>query len=71
MPGKQRDGGGAEDSAPVPSLESDGSMDGRYAAMEDFLAAVEEKNPQKMLESLCNFIELHEMHEEPEESEGE
>jgi hypothetical protein len=37
----------------------DGQMDGRHAAMEDFMAAHEEKSPQKMADAMKNFMDIH------------
>ena len=41
------------------SKDEDGEVDGRHAAAQDILAAMHEKNPQKLMESLANFHDLH------------
>lgn len=33
--------------------------DGRHEAMQDFLAAVQEKSPEKMMQALMNFHDIH------------
>lgn len=36
-----------------------GEMDGRHAAMQDFMAAHAEKSPMKMADAMKNFIDIH------------
>ena len=36
-----------------------GHMDGRHAAMQDFMAAHAEKSPSKMADAMKNFIDIH------------
>lgn len=33
--------------------------DGRHAAMQDFLAGVHEKSPEKMMNAMANFHDIH------------
>lgn len=47
----------------------DGSMDGRHIAMQDFLAGVSEKSPEKMMRAMGNFHDLHASMKEMEPSE--
>jgi len=63
---------GSTDSAPmVPSAAQadDGSMDGRHAAAQDIISAMDEKHPGKLMEAMANFHDLHKAHmeNEPEE----
>lgn len=39
--------------------EDDGQLDGRHAAAEDMIAAFHEKSPQKLMEAMANFHDLH------------
>lgn len=41
------------------SKSEDGEPDGRHAAAQDILAAMHERDPQKLMESLANFADLH------------
>lgn len=46
-----------------PDEETDDSSigsEGLRSAMEDFLKAVEEKNPDAMVDAFCNAVDLHE-----------
>lgn len=36
-----------------------GEIDGRHVAMQDFLAGVHEKSPEKMMRAMGNFHDLH------------
>jgi len=49
---------------PEASSALDGTPDGRHAAAQDILAAMDEKSPQKLMEALANFHDLHKMHSE-------
>lgn len=42
----------------------DGEIDGRHVAMQDFMAAHAEKSPQKAMQALGNFIDLHMSHKD-------
>ena len=44
---------------PEISKNEDGSVDGRHAAMQDFLAAHHEGSAQKMSEALAHYIDIH------------
>lgn len=44
---------------PEISKEENGEMDGRHQAAEDAILALGEKSPQKFMEALANFIDLH------------
>lgn len=37
----------------------DGEIDGRHIAAQDMLGAMHEKSPQKLMEALANFIDIH------------
>ena len=53
---------GSVSSAPMReevSKSEDGEVDGRHAAAQDILAAMNEKSPQKLMEALANFHDLH------------
>lgn len=63
-----KDGGRVAGPAPMKpeiSKEEDGSMDGRHPAAEDIIAAFHEKSPQKMMEAMSNFIDIHNSRSEP------
>lgn len=49
--------------------KEDGSVDGRHVAAQDMLAALNEKSPEKLMRALGNFMDLHSMHEDKEETE--
>ena len=60
----------------VPSLspmqneiarDEDGFMDGRHAAAQDMLMAMDERSPEKMMEAMANFHDLHSAMKEQEE----
>jgi hypothetical protein len=58
--------GGAEVSGPAemkPEMvkSEEGEVDGRHMAAQDLLAAISEKSPQKMMEAMANFHDLHAM----------
>jgi hypothetical protein len=53
---------GTQTQAPMASEASkteDGEVDGRHAAAQDIIAALHEKSPQKLMEALANFHDLH------------
>lgn len=78
--GKRHPKSGEMTAAPMaPELHSKdeaGEIDGRHAAAQDVLAAMHEKSPQKLMEALANFHDLHmaakesEANEPDSESEG-
>jgi hypothetical protein len=41
------------------SKDEDGNVDGRHAAAQDIIMAMHEKSPQKLMEALSNFHDLH------------
>lgn len=49
---------------PEISKTEPGEPDGLHAASEDMMAAMHEKSPQKFMEALSNFLELHKMRPE-------
>ena len=53
---------GSVESAPMqPSSakEEDGAMDGRHAAAQDIMMALNEKHPGKLMEAMSNFMDMH------------
>lgn len=46
---------------PEISREENGEIDGRHQAAQDALMAMSEKSPQKFMEAMGNFIDLHQM----------
>lgn len=60
---KRNPGDGSVTAAPMKTeltKNEDGSLDGRHAAAQDAIAAFNEKSPQKLMEALANFHDLHE-----------
>jgi hypothetical protein len=56
---------GSVSSAPMATeaaQDEDGMPDGRHAAAQDILSAMHEKSPQKLMEAMANFYDLHAMH---------
>lgn len=54
--------GDKESSAPMKaeSVKSeDGQPDGRHTAAQDIMAAIHEKSPEKLMQALANFHDLH------------
>jgi len=47
---------------PEKASMEDGKMDGRHAAMEDFMRAHAEGSASKMVEAMVNFMDLHNSH---------
>lgn len=48
--------------APMKSekvMNEDREEDGRHVASSDVLAAIHEKSPQRLMEALANFVDLH------------
>jgi hypothetical protein len=43
-----------------------GEIDGRHAAAQDAIMAMHEKSPEKLMQALINFMELHDAHERSE-----
>ncbi len=41
------------------SKDESGELDGRHSAMQDFMSAQAEKSPQKALEAMANFVDMH------------
>lgn len=41
------------------SKEEPGEPDGRHEAAQDMISAFHEKSPQKLMEAMGNFIDLH------------
>ena len=52
---------------PEVSETAEGVPDGRHAAASDVLMAIHEGSPQKLLESLAAFHDLHAMHSQKED----
>lgn len=46
-----------------------GEIDGRHVAMQDFLAGMNEKSPEKMMRAMSNFHDLHSMNKKESETE--
>lgn len=44
---------------PENMMDEERMPDGRHAAMQDFLAGVHEKSPEKMTNAMANFHEIH------------
>ena len=42
--------------------DADGVLDGRHAAAADLLAAIHEKSPMKVMDSLAAFHDMHVLH---------
>jgi hypothetical protein len=51
--------------------EEPGEVDGRHVAAQDIIAALHEKSPQKLMETLGNFIDIHRSKETKQEAESE
>lgn len=47
--------------------DEDGEVDGRHAAAEDAIAAFHEKSPEKLMQALANFHDLHAMRKSEED----
>lgn len=61
---KRRSGGGpieasATEMKPEVVKDEDGEMDGRHMAAQDMMSAMNEKSPEKLMQSLANFMDLH------------
>ena len=39
--------------------DEDGEIDGRHAAAQDAIMAMHEKSPEKLMEALANFMDMH------------
>ncbi len=53
---------GETSSAPMAeqvSKSEDGETDGRHAAAQDVISAMSNKDPQKLMEAMANFHDLH------------
>lgn len=64
MMGKRAEKGGEHVSSPVPMKEESSQLepgvdDGRHAAAQDMIAAMSEKSPQKLMEAMANFYDIH------------
>lgn len=60
----KRSAKGEKISGPVPMKaesvkEAPGEPDGRHLAAQDIIAAHHEKSPERLMEALGNFIDLH------------
>lgn len=67
MIGSRRDSSGEMLSSPVEmkaekSMTEPGEPDERHIAAGDLISAIHEKSPQKLMEALSNFIDLHQIH---------
>lgn len=59
---KRKESGGPSMAAPMKTEEvksEDGEPDGRHAAAQDMMAAMNEKSPEKLMEAMMNFHDLH------------
>lgn len=61
-------------SGPAPmnaevSKDEDGEMDPRHAAAQDVMSAMHEKSPEKLMQAMANFHDLHSMHKEKDSEE--
>lgn len=59
---KRKPSGEKVSEAPMKSevvKDEDGDVDGRHEAAQDMMAAIHEKSPQKLMEALANFLDLH------------
>jgi hypothetical protein len=41
------------------SMNEGGEIDGRHAAAQDAIMAMHEKSPEKLMQALANFMDLH------------
>lgn len=48
--------------APTEVKTDDGNADPRHVAAQDILMAIHEGHPEKLMEGLKNFMELHTLH---------
>lgn len=39
--------------------DEDGQVDGRHVAAQDIMSAIHEKSPEKLMNALANFHDLH------------
>jgi len=44
---------------PEMSHTEGGEIDGRHVAAQDLIAAFDERSPQKLMEALANFMDIH------------
>lgn len=56
--------GGPMTAGPAPMKSEvvkneDGMMDGRHAAAQDMIAAMHEKSPEKLMNAMANFHDIH------------
>ncbi len=63
--------GGEVTAGPAPmqseaSMTEPGEVDGRHAAAQDVIAAMHEKSPEKLMQAMANFHDLHAMMKEKE-----
>lgn len=63
---------GEQIAAPAPMNEESvkdesGEPDGRHAAAQDMISAFHEKSPERLMQSLANFMDLHNMKSEASE----
>lgn len=61
---KRGEKGGEHVSGPAPMKEEDsmtkpGMEDGRHAAAQDMISAMHEKSPQKLMDAMANFHDIH------------
>jgi len=59
---KRAEAGGKSMAAPMKTEEvksEDGEPDGRHAAAQDMLMAYNEKSPEKLMQAMMNFHDLH------------
>lgn len=64
---KRKPGGGERIAGPAPMKEEvvkseDGEIDGRHLAAQDIMAAMHEKSPEKLMNALSAFHDLHVNH---------
>jgi hypothetical protein len=64
---KRRSGGGAIEMGPTEmnvehSSSSENEPDPRHAAAQDIMMSMDSKSPEKLMQSLANFMDLHKAH---------
>lgn len=67
---RAKDGSTTEaEMAPSSVMNEERDADPRHEAMKDFLSAIQEKHPGKMLEAMTAFHDLHQMRETDKDAE--
>lgn len=56
---------GKAEMKPEAVKDEDGMPDPRHAAAQDIMIAMSEKSPERLMQALANFHDLHMSHKEP------